>query len=104
MVLSLLFLGGGASAADVWKHGMPIQNVQTLWDGGFIVYGPSGADAVCSEGRLFYARANQNTLVEAGVKVNLAVVLTAFAMGKTITFAYDNSTPACFIRTVMVNQ
>ena len=39
----------------------------------------------------------------AGVKGLLAVALTAFAMGKTVGFTYDNATPSCFISTLKVN-
>ena len=91
-------------AASVWKQGMPVSRVQSLTDGGFIIYGPNGADPLCAEnGTLFYVQPNQNGQTAAGVKSALAIVLTAFTANKTVTFAYDNSTSNCFVGPVLVN-
>lgn len=88
-----------------WKFDMPVNGVQSLADGGFIIYGPIGAGSGCAEnGKLFHIRANQMGQTADGVKTSLSLALTAFTTGKTITFTYDNATPSCYVGTVLVNR
>jgi hypothetical protein len=90
-----------ANAAGVWKYGMQIQAVQSLVDGGFIIYGPSGSAPTCPEGRLFFVRSGLNGQTPAGLKTNLAMVMTAFGTGKTVSFEYDNVN--CGVGTLLMN-
>jgi len=85
----------------VWKPDMTIKRVQAQSTGGFIIYGPVGADPLCAEnGSLFYVEAGHNGQTVDGVKSNLAIVLTAFLNNKPIIFAYDNSNSYCYVGTV----
>ncbi len=102
-VALFLFITTNAYAVNVWKFGMPVSGVQSLADGSFIIYGPSGADPACPEnGTLFYVEPNQNGQTAAGIKSMLALVLTAFSTNKTVTFLYDN-VGHCNVNSLKVN-
>lgn len=88
---ALVLASSNAVSAVVWKYGMSVGGVQSLPDGGFIIYGPSGVVPKSMETMLFWGRANKNGMSEAGVKVALETVLTACASGKALTSAHDNA-------------
>ena len=102
-VALILLVSTNAFSGNVWKIGMPVNGVQAQIDGGFIIYGPFGSDSACSEGRLFFVSPNQNGMSIDSIKTSLAVVLTAFVTGKTVTFNYDSATSNCYVQTIMVN-
>lgn len=102
IMLLLSFSFSVANAA--WVVDMTVEGVQSTAGGGFIVYGPPNTGTSCPEGgKLFYARNGYNGQTNDGIKTTLSIVLLAFAAGKTITFAYDETDPACHINTVLVN-
>ena len=75
--------------------------MQSLADGGFLIYGLVGANA--EGGKQFYVQAGQHGMTPPGVKSAMAVALLAFATGKNITFAYDNATTHYYVSTVLVS-
>lgn len=103
VAFSVLFFAALANAGT-WMSGMSVRGVQSLADGGFIIYGPPNAAPQCPEGgKLFYVRNGENGQTSEGVKSALSIVLVAFVSGKTITFAYDESSSNCYVNTILVN-
>ncbi len=85
-------LAGPVFAANQWTAGLTIATVQGVGGGGFVVYLSGWTDSACSQnptGIYFYS--GNNSVTSDGVKSMLAMALTAFTSGKTISVLYDNS-------------
>ena len=93
-----------ASAGNIeWKYNVVVQRLQPNGDSGFIMYMPSGTWAACQEGgTVFRVVPGQGNQTSEGVKNTLAMVMMAFAMSKTINFAFDDA--ACTVNAVVVNR
>ena len=97
-----------AIAVNVWVTDRPVRGVQSHPDGSVSFQVPGGAAPGCTEnGSYFIAKSGQNSMNSDGVKMTAAMVLSAFATQKTITFAYDNNIsaqlPLCYVSSVFVN-
>jgi hypothetical protein len=92
------------SRQNVWKYNVPIQLIEIYGDGSFAISAPAGTDAACPQnGTYFQVTAGQNSMTTDGVKAALAVALTAFLAGKTITFAADTATSQCYSTNITIN-
>ena len=98
------FLSASVANAGAWISGMSVNGVQSSVDGGFIIYGPAATAPNYPEGgKLFYVRNGFNRQTPEGVESALSITLVAFSSGKTITFAYDETSPSCYVNTILVN-
>ena len=93
-----------SNAANAWYSPLPITSILNNLDGGFLML-LSASDAACGpSGNQFHVDPAVNGQTTDSVKTTLAIVLSAFAMGKTITVYADNAIPGCPVQLVMVNQ
>jgi hypothetical protein len=93
-----------SNAANAWYNPLPISSILNNLDGGFLVLLPASDPACGSSGNHFNVDPGVNGQTTDSVKATLAIVLAAFAMGKSITIYADNTQPGCPIQLVMVNQ
>lgn len=103
MAGSTLFASADALAANVWKSAVGITGIMSLTDGGFIIFGAAASAQECTDGKAFYVRANQNGQTSEGIKTSLALALTAFLTGKTVTLLYDNAYATCYVQVVQID-
>jgi hypothetical protein len=94
----LLGLAGGAQAANQYFQST-VQAVYPLADGTFVLIFAQSSPSCHSPNspQYFYITTNQNGVTADGVKAMLATALAAFAMGKTLAIAFDDSTQYCYI-------
>ncbi len=103
MALSFLAAQSVSASTTEWKYYLTIQRIQASSDGNFILYFPTGTWNACQEGgTVFRVIVNQGGQNAEGVKANLAVAMTAFAMNKSVTIAFDSD--SCAVATVLVNR
>jgi hypothetical protein len=98
--IALSLAATSVSAANTWMNTMEIASLHSQTDGGFLIQGPAGIAPACNAGNLFSVKAGQNGQTAEGVKTALALALTAFAMGKPVTFLYDNGNSTCYVNVV----
>ena len=103
MAGTMLFTTAIAQASTVWYQG-PAQLVYPLNDGSFAI-GVSTVLPVCSgsgSGVYMFVTPGQNSVTLDGAKNMLATVLTAFALGRPISVAYDDSTSNCYVNRLLI--
>jgi ABC-type sugar transport system substrate-binding protein len=73
--------------------------VYPMADGSFVLGFTQGMSFCQSPNspQYFYVTPGQNGVNADGAKAMLATALTAFATGKTLSIAFDDSTPSCYI-------
>jgi hypothetical protein len=94
----LLLSAGTLHAATVWHTGV-LTYVYPLSDGQYVL-GFGTILPVCfgsGSGSYLYITAGQNGVTAEGAKNLIATALMAFASGKTLDVAYDDSTAYCYI-------
>jgi hypothetical protein len=89
----LLGLSQTSNAANAWYSPLPISSILNNLDGGFLVLLPASDPACGSGGNSFNVDLGVNGQTTDSVKATLAIVLAAFATGKTITIYADNTLP-----------
>src|SRR5689334_3963288 len=100
-MLALFFLATTSLNAHATEryHVSTVKFVYPLGTGEFII-GFDVDTAQCSSDqtpKYMYVAAGQNGVTAEGAPKIYAAVLTAFAMGKRLYIAFDDSTPACYI-------
>jgi hypothetical protein len=102
-ILFSFFVAQSASATPQWAYDKIVQRIQIASSGSFIMYMPPGTGSTCAEsGTIFSVATGFNGQTVDGVKASLAVVMMAFAMGKPISFAYDDTN--CTVASVIVSR
>ena len=92
-----------ASAATAWYQGA-VQLVYPLNDGSFVIGVPTTLSTCFSSGQgvYLYVTPGQNAVTLDGAKSMLATTLTAFAIARTISVAYDDSTSYCYVNRLLI--
>ena len=101
--LSLTLVATSAPAATAWYQGA-VQLVYPLNDGSFVI-GVATTLSACfgsGQGVYLYVTPGQNAVTLDGAKSMLATTLTAFAIGRTISVAYDDSTSYCYVNRLLI--
>jgi hypothetical protein len=104
----LACLGFGLSAianAEAW-HTSTIKQVYPLGDGSFVLIMTVDA-AACSGtpgSKYHYVRPGVNGVTSDGVRAMLATALTAFALGKTVSMAFDETSSSCDVNRFSMNE
>jgi len=99
-----MLVGVAHTRASVVRYQGSVQLVYPMNDGSFSV-GVSTILPVCySSGSGVYLSVTpgQNAVTADGAKSMLATVLTAFALGKSISVAYDDSTANCYVNRLLI--
>ena len=102
-LLVLLSFGASASAANVWKNNLPISSIMTYPNGDFLLVLPASDPNCGPSGNLFYVLAGQNGQTAEGLKAALAMALTAFTTGKTVSVYADTAVGNCPVLLVQIN-
>jgi hypothetical protein len=82
----------------------PVQSVYPQGDGSFIVTFTQNT-SLCpnqSSPQYFSVAAGQFGVNSDGVKAMLATALTAYALGKSLSFVFDDSTTNCYINRLSI--
>lgn len=68
-------------------------------DGSFVLGFAQGSTFCQSPNspQYFYVTPGQNGVTADGAKAMLATALTAFGLGKTVSLAFDDATPYCYV-------
>jgi hypothetical protein len=106
MLLTMVVFAGGhqAVAAGSWKSNFPVKSVITLNNGGFILLLEASDPACGSSGNQFYVQTGLNGQTTEGVKVALAVALTAFSTGRTVNAYVDTAINGCPVQYLQINE
>jgi hypothetical protein len=102
--LSLTLTATSTPAATAWYQGA-VQLVYPLNDGSFVIGVPttlSGCLGSGAGGVYLYVTPGQNAVTLDGTKSMLATTLTAFAIGRTLSIAYDDSTSYCYVNRLLI--
>ena len=91
------------TAANAWKYSLTISSFVNNLDGGFLLFLPANDPACGASGNQFNVDPGANGQTVESVKTTLALVLTAYATGKTINIYTDNAVAGCPIQLVQVN-
>ena len=104
IAVTILVSTASAQASTVWYQGS-VQLVYPMNDGSFAIGVPTILP-VCSgtgqNGVYLYVMPEQNSVTADGAKNMLATVLTAFALGRSISVAYDDSTTNCYANRLLI--
>lgn len=95
---------GPAFATEAYHTGT-LQYVYPLANGSFIIAfttNPSGCSSTTTPYKYLYVASGQNSVTADGVKNMLATSLTAFALGRTLSIAYDDATSNCYVNRMTV--
>jgi hypothetical protein len=92
----VLLLAGGEAQAESW-HTSKIKNVYPLGDGSFVLIFVDSAAACSNQGKYHYVSAGAYGVNAEGVKMMMSTALMAHATDKTISIAFDESSPSCYI-------
>ena len=103
-VLALAGLAQPAHAANVWMGPIPITSVITNGAGGFLLLLNLSDPACGSSGNQFNVVVNVNGQTADGAKSALATVLTALALGKSVSVVVDDTQYGCPIQQVRIDQ
>ena len=93
------FAAGGQGQAATAYFQSTVKFVYPQSDGSFIL-GFANDAGTCSNTnspKYFYVVAGQNGVTADGLKAMLATALMAFATGSTLSGAFDDATPNCYI-------
>jgi hypothetical protein len=93
-----------SNAANAWFNPLPISSILNNLDGGFLLVLPASDPSCGPSGNHFNVDPGVNGQTTDSVKTTMALVLTAFAMGKTITIYADHALPGCPVQLVLLNQ
>ena len=102
-VVALAVLSQTVNAANAWKSSLSISSILNNLDGGFLLLLPAGDPACGPSGDHFNVDPSINGQTADSVKTTLALVLTAYATGKTINIYADDTLPGCPVQLVQVN-
>jgi hypothetical protein len=104
MLLTLVvFTSVDATAANSWKTNFPVASVISLANGGFILLLEASDPACGPSGNQFYVQAGLNGQTAEGVKVTLAVALTALSSGRTVNALVDTAINGCPVHLLQIN-
>ena len=106
ILLACLGLSASAIANAQGWHTSTIAKVYPLADGSFVLIMTEDA-AACSGtpgSKYHYVRPGVFGVTSDGVRAMLASALTAFALGKTISMVFDDSSSSCDINRFTINQ
>jgi hypothetical protein len=106
ILLACIGLSASAVAnAESWLTST-IKRVYPLGDGSFVlIMTIDAADCAGTPGNKYhYVRPGVYGVTSDGVRAMLATALTAFASGKTVSIAFDQSSSSCDINRLTVNQ
>lgn len=100
---SLMAASSASFAATQYFQGS-VQSVYPQGDGSFILTFTQNSPACSSQSnpQYFSVAAGQFGVTSDGVKAMLATALTAFATGRSLSFAFDDSTSNCYINRLSV--
>ena len=92
-----------SDAAERW-HTSTISMVYPLDSGDFVVIFSVDSTYCSSTGtpKYMYVAVGQNGVTASGAAKIYAAALTAFALGKQFTIAFDDSTPSCYVNRAAV--
>jgi hypothetical protein len=103
IALALLYHADPAQAGTVWYQGA-VQLIYPFNDGSFAVGVPTSLPLCLGSGSgsYLFVVPNANAVTADGAKNMLATVLMAFALGKTISVAYDDSSSSCYVNRLLI--
>jgi hypothetical protein len=92
-------------AVEAW-HTSTVRQVYPLAEGAFVLtFATESASCTsASSPKYYYVAAGQNGVTADGLRNMLAVALTAFAMGRPVSIAFESATSACYINRLSINQ
>lgn len=99
LIVALLMGWASAAPATVRWHTAAIKGVYPQSDGAFALMFET-SDSYCLNGdspKRYTVAVGQHGVTQDGLKVLLAVALSAQATGKQILFAFDDTTAGCYI-------
>ncbi len=105
-VFSLLLLGMGsiaANAAEVW-HTAYLKRIYPTADGSVRLSFVTD-HATCTNAdnpKVYYITVGQNGVTTDGLRAMHSTALTAFAMERQVSIAFDNATANCYINRLIV--
>jgi hypothetical protein len=94
-----------AGATERW-HTSTLQWVYPLASGDFVI-GFDADNSYCTSTntpKYMYVAVGQNGVTAEGAKKIFAAALTALALGKTLSIAFDDGTASCYVNRVTVNK
>jgi len=100
VLFGLIGLAGGLRAHGATAYFQSgVKFVYPQADGSFVLgfVNDAGTCSNTNSPKYFYVVAGQNGVTADGVKAMLATALTAFATGSSLSGAFDDATPACYI-------
>jgi hypothetical protein len=103
-VMGVFVATGPVSAATAWYQGT-IQMIYPMSDGSFAIGVPTVLPTCSGNGSggvYLFVSPGQNAVTADGAKNLLATLLMAFAQGRTISVAYDDSTLYCYVNRLLV--
>jgi hypothetical protein len=105
-LLTMIVFASGqqAVAANSWKSNFRVQSIVSLNNGGFILMLQASDPACGASGNQFYVQAGLNGQTAEGVKIALAVALTAFSTGKTVNAYVDTAINGCPVQYLQINE
>jgi hypothetical protein len=101
----LLALTMSLQAAETW-HGSTLQFVYPLSNGDFVIGFDTSSSACTNPNspKYMYVAVGQNGVDAEGAKKMYAAALTALVAGKTLSVAFDNATPSCYVNRFSVSK
>jgi hypothetical protein len=95
-----LLLAAGARA-ETW-HSAAISQVYPLGNGDFVLILAQGATACIHPNKYHYVQVGSFGVTADGARAMLATSLTAFAMGKSVSVLFDETSYGCQINRMLV--
>lgn len=102
--LALLLLCGVAHAAEVW-HTSTLKRIYPLANGSIVLqFDSESASCTATTNPKYYnIVVGQNGVTTDGLRNMLAVALTAFSTGRSISIAFDDASPSCYVNRLQIN-
>lgn len=97
------FVSGPTSAAEVWVTDY-IKTVYPLSDGTFVIIFVNSQPSCTNDptAPYFYVSPGHNNVNVDGAKALLSTSLTAFALGRRISLAFEASTSYCYVNRLQI--
>lgn len=106
VVLSLVFSINANAVIDDWTGNKSVVKVQIVEHGGIIIYFDSVVNAVCSAAgtNSIYVYAGQAGVTVDGIKAFTSAALTALSTGMKVSVLYDDSSPLCWGKYIVISK
>jgi formylmethanofuran dehydrogenase subunit E-like metal-binding protein len=105
LCVALTTFAGAASATETWVTDY-IKSVYPLSDGSFVIIFAS-SQPVCTNdptAQYFYVSPGNNGVTADAVKAMLATSLTAYALEKKISLAFESASSYCYVNRLQITR